>query len=139
MQKLLVISLQKFRNSFFQFLVLKYWNIITLISFFFNVINFFLIWLSWTELILNCTVAYMGTFVLFYSFLQETFQVLLSLVTYNWQLPLITGSCQFCEEPLIILLFVKSEKNFLHKTNKRVKFFMADTRHRIIAWLAKLN
>ena len=38
----------------------------------------------------------------------------------------------YCEESLITLLFVKSEilKDFLHKSNKRVKFLMADTSHR---------
>ena len=38
----------------------------------------------------------------------------------------------YCEESLIVLLFVKSEiwKFFRHKSNKTVKFFVADRSHR---------
>ena len=38
----------------------------------------------------------------------------------------------YCEEPLIVLLFVKSEiwKFFRHKSNKTVKLFVADRSHR---------
>ena len=38
----------------------------------------------------------------------------------------------YCEESLIVLLFVKSEiwKFFRHKSNKTVKFFMAGRSHR---------
>ena len=41
----------------------------------------------------------------------------------------------YSEESITILLFVKSEflKFFLHKSNERAKFFMADTSHRIFS------
>ena len=66
-------------------------------------------------------------------------QLLVAIASYKWQLPVIGRNCQlqvpivsYCEELPIILLFKKSEiwKKILHNTNKRVKFFMADTSHR---------
>ena len=63
-------------------------------------------------------------------------QLHVAVASYKWQLPVIMAIASYCEESLIILLFVKSEilKIFLHKSGKRVKFFMADTSHRTFVY-----